>query len=170
MEGYLLRLTHPNGKKSGSKRFYFTSHDHLLFYLNPDKSHPPPTPTIHNPDTVDDDSVTSEPLIYSISPSSYAHVQQNVEGSGKFAEDNIKRSIKQIVEAHGFIDLTNVVEVRSAGLSEGIGIQIEREEVINIEEDVEVAGGDGLNIFEIVLKNGLVITLKVVILVYINSI
>lgn len=95
IEGYLHRIK-PNSQTKAA--VYLSTHDGLLFFLQPNQTHPPPAPgsrpTIpiaHHPSTVDG---------------------HNGENSLWSAE--IHRGQSQILDSNGFCDLRDIIAVRRA--------------------------------------------------------
>ncbi|RHZ67772.1 hypothetical protein Glove_299g29 [Diversispora epigaea] len=177
IEGYLVRITNNKGKKKHSKRLYFTTHDYYLFFLKSfDASPPPPPPPPNNIASINEfhnnnknnnnnnnnnnknnnnnsrDSIYQHPIIYSIAP----HLQGLYQNSDTFMKTNSKRIVKQIIHARGFIDLTQVVNIRPYTITNGN----ENNNNNNFDEDChhhshvenEIKGKVGL--FELIMENG----------------
>ncbi|RIA85001.1 Pleckstrin homology domain-containing protein [Glomus cerebriforme] len=136
VEGYLIRVTNNKGKWK-PKRLYFTSHDQYLFFLKPFATSPPPPPVSFSSDEGDQQNV--QPLIYAIAPQS----QEQCAQTDAFMKADMKRRIKQIINASAFINLIDVVEVKSVVKRYGI-------------TELENHGCP----FEIVLNNGRTIVLQ----------
>ena len=131
-----------------------------MFFINPLKTSPPPPPNVSTTTTEEYeedgirlcDNTQQNPLIYAVSP----YIQDKIVGENNtFMKSDIKRRVKQIYYAKGFIDLINVVEIKCLK-SDG-----KTEE--NIEEnlgDEEVNDGKG-SLFQLLMKNNRVVSLKV---------
>ncbi|CAG8666706.1 18693_t:CDS:2, partial [Racocetra fulgida] len=107
VEGYLIRVTNDKGRKNKSKRLYFSSHDHYLFFMNPSFACPPPPPPSGSGSTEDEKLNTKRPIMYAVSP----HIQGN-DNAAAFIKADVKRRVKQILNAYGFINLIDAIEVR----------------------------------------------------------
>ncbi|RIA97755.1 Pleckstrin homology domain-containing protein [Glomus cerebriforme] len=156
IEGYLIKTTNNKGENKKSERLYFTSQNNYLFFLNPLKANPPPPP---NTVTTDEDGIQicdnsqEHPLIYAISP----FIQDKIIGENNtFMKSDMKRRIKQLLCAIGFIDLIEIVEIKCLKNDGTIEENLEEE---NLEEEEQVNDGEGCP-FQLLLKNGGIVTLK----------
>ncbi|CAI2183773.1 16620_t:CDS:2 [Funneliformis geosporum] len=138
IEGYLIKITNDRGQTIKSKRLYFASQNNYLFFMNQFNASPPPPPNVSTMTAIDTsdnngiqlcDNTQHYPLIYEISPS---------------MNSDMNRRVNQILCAKGFIDLTEIVEIKY--LEEGL-------------EADEVNEGEG-SPFQLIKKNGKIITLK----------
>ena len=87
VEGFLTILTNGKGKNKRGGRFYFTSHDHFLFYTKPKFVKEPPSP------------------ITTVMNATTEQQRQSDEKSDR------ERRINHIKHSSGFIDLTEVTRV-----------------------------------------------------------
>ncbi|CAB4488022.1 unnamed protein product [Rhizophagus irregularis] len=154
IEGYLIKITNNKSQNKKSKKLYFTSQNNYLFFLNPLKASPPPPPNVSTVTTDGDgiqfcDNTQQHPLIYAVSP----YIQDKIVGDNDtFMKSDMKRKVKQILHANGFIDLTEIAEIKC--LKNDGKTEEDLEE--NLNEEVE---GEGC-LFKLFLKNGGIVSLK----------
>ncbi|CAJ0916573.1 5705_t:CDS:10 [Entrophospora sp. SA101] len=130
------------GKTIRSKKLYFSSHNHHLFYMIPFSTSQPQAPVMESNES---SSNNTQPLTYAVTP----HLDENFENRDLFIEEDMKRRIKQIVCGKGFIDLMEVVEANE----ESNNISPPPKET----DDYYESEGSP---FELILKNGRSIKLK----------
>ncbi|CAJ0837130.1 4106_t:CDS:2, partial [Entrophospora sp. SA101] len=155
VEGYLIRITNNKCKTIRSKKLYFSSHNHHLFYMIPFSTSQPQAPVMESNES---SSNNTQPLTYAVTP----HLDENFENRDLFIEEDMKRRIKQIVCGKGFIDLMEVVEVKKSSYNKN-SKSIANEESNNIspppKETDDYYESEG-SPFELILKNGRSIKLK----------
>ncbi|CAG8437613.1 6230_t:CDS:2 [Acaulospora colombiana] len=111
---------------------------------------PPPPPKSNSPDGNDNQCNNKQPLIYAIAP----QIQGQTEGNSSFIRADLKRRFRQVINATGFVNLTDVMEVRRH--TSGNGYDHEHVEGGNCEHEAQGKGTP----FEIVMKNNLIIVLQ----------
>jgi hypothetical protein len=158
IEGYLIKITNNKSQNKKSRRLYFTSQNNYLFFLNPLKSSPPPPPNLSTDTSEDDgiqlcDNAQQQPLIYAISP----YIQDKIVGDNDtFIKSDMKRKVKQILHAKGFIDLIEIVEIKC--------LKNDGKTEENLEENLDEEVEEGGSLFQLLLKNGGIVSLKVIII------
>ncbi|CAG8616465.1 28246_t:CDS:2, partial [Racocetra persica] len=152
VEGYLIRVTNDKGRKNKSKRLYFSSHDHYLFFMNPSFASPPPPPPSGSGSTEDEKLNKKRPIMYAVAP----HIQGH-ENAAAFIKADVKRRVKQIFNAYGFINLVDVKEVRPL-INDNNEDTCENENVGDKSKERKYEG-KGCP-FELVMLNGMTIVLE----------
>lgn len=187
VEGFLIRLTSQRGRdrrmgRMFYKRLYFSTHDQFLCFSRPAYAIPPPPPRLPMTErsTIPSTRQIAEnmPLIYAIVPfrldnGEIAWLRSKSssirEMHDQDAFDEAERRVNTLLRADGFIDLCNVVRVRSVVRGAvPADRNVEHGDEVDFNEDVPDALGDDGTVdnfddgrtFELVLKNGLIIRLE----------
>ena len=177
IEGYLIRLTSQTGRdqrfgKMFSKRSYFSTHNQFLCFCKPSKAMPPTPPKLpktqgHNIPTA---SQIAEklPLIYGVNPYPIDNGQiswltgtseSTAEENDRQAFDEAERQINMLLETEGYFDLCRLKHIRNVQRSDSAA-SAQGEQNISTEHAGSVEQTDVARIFELVLRNGLVVRLK----------
>lgn len=187
IEGFLVRLTSQKGvhqrmNKMFFKRLYFFTQDHYLFFCRPAKALPPPPPKCASPE---DGSVPTAreildqmPLSWDIDPYPLesgeitwlsSGNQEFVKRHDEEAYSHVQRSVHNISQSDGYIDMCRVQEVRNVyrgscpadpNIREGPSVDFNREPRDSRQDDGATREFDDDRTFEMVLDNGLVIRLQ----------
>lgn len=187
VEGFLIRLTsqkgvHQRRNKMFFKRLYFFTEDHHLLFCRPAKAYPP-TPPRFAP--TEDSTVPSSreimdemPLSWDINPYPVEDgdiawlASGNPEYVKRHDEDayaQLQRSLHNICQADGYIDLCRVQEVRlvrrgscpaDPNIGEGPAVDFQPEPRDTRQDDGSTQQFDDDRTFEMALENGLVIRLQ----------
>lgn len=187
VEGFLIRLTSQRGRdqrfgKMYFKRLYFSTHNQYLCFSRPAKALPPPPPKL--PMTQGSKIPTASqivdkiPLIYAINPYRTDRGQLTWLASGNRqsrekhdldAFDENARKIKTLLQADGYINLCDVVDIRSVvrgsapadrNVDEGPQVDFHEEVVDTQQDDGTTEEFDDSRTFELVLVNNLIIRLQ----------
>ncbi|CAI7609143.1 unnamed protein product [Penicillium crustosum] len=187
IEGFLVRLTSQKGvhqrmNKMFFKRLYFFTQDHYLFFCRPAKALPPQPPRCA---PSEDGSVPTAreildqmPLSWDIDPYPLENGQITWLSSGnqefvkrhdEEAYAHVQRSVHNISQSDGYIDMCRVQEVRNVyrgscpadpNIQEGPSVDFTREPRDSRQDDGATREFDDDRTFEMVLDNGLVIRLQ----------
>ncbi|EAW09937.1 sporulation-specific 71 family protein [Aspergillus clavatus NRRL 1] len=186
VEGFLVRLTsqmgvHQRLNKMFFKRLYFFTQDHYLLFCRPAKALPPAPPKL----CPGEDSIPSArqilkemPLSYDVNPypiqdgeitwlssGNEVHIKEHDQEARALAQ----RSIHNLTNAEGFIDLCRVQEVRQVqrgscpadpNIQEGPDVEFHPETEDTHRDDGATKQFDDDRTLELVLDNGLVVRLQ----------
>ena len=190
VEGFLIRLTSQKGhaRRMGKmlfKRLYFTSQNQYLVFLRPARAAPPPPPRLmvkqngNVPSTKQ--LVDGAPLTYDINPYPLEgeHISWlDTEGVKSAAEQQshdkeaaqeADRNIRMLVGCDGFINMCDVKRVREYhkgampvddNLEEGSDVDFHESAADRSGPDGNTTEIEEDRMFELLLKNGLVIRLQ----------
>ncbi|KAF9334350.1 hypothetical protein BG006_002298 [Podila minutissima] len=101
IEGFLVRVSTFSGNPIRRfRRLYLTSHDHMLIYTVPSESH---SPAMQHTGSIDPSA-----LLFCISP----HRSANPDHKDMAQSRSVRRLKAQVRAARGFIDMTQIAEVR----------------------------------------------------------
>lgn len=187
VEGFLIRLTsqkgvHQRRNKMFFKRLYFFTEDHHLLFCRPAKAYPPTPPKLA---PREDSAVPSSreimdemPLSWDIDPYPVedGDIAWLASGNPEYVERHdeeayaqLQRSIHNICQADGYIDLCRVKEVRlvqrgsspaDPNIGEGPAVDFQPEPRNTRQDDGSTDQFDDDRTFEMALENGLVIRLQ----------
>ncbi len=187
VEGFLIRLTSQRGRdqrfgKMFFKRLYFSSHNQFFCFCRPAKALPPPPPKLPMKEGSKIPSasqiVDKIPLIYAINPypTDKGRVTWLKSGSPESREkhdldayDESERKIKTLLQSDGYINLCNVIKIRSVSrgstpadrnVNDGPEVNFHEEVDDSLQDDGTSDRFDENRTFELVLKNKLVIRLQ----------
>lgn len=164
------------------KRLYFTTHNQYLCYCRPAKALPPPPPKL----TLNRDSripspqqiVDRTPLIYPIDPypTSEGEINWLRHGTPQTRQKHdteafqeAERNVNTMLQAEGYIDLSHVVRVQNIqrgtspadqNIDHGPDVDFHQEVADSRRDDGKTNQIDDDRIFELVLRNRLVIRLQ----------
>ncbi|KAK9451521.1 Pleckstrin homology domain-containing protein [Limtongia smithiae] len=183
IEGFLIRLTQHSGNRSHMgrlfyKQFYFMCHDNLLVFCKPHHATPP---AFEKPFSMTEASGTHK-FVHEFTPypmkngqiewldSSKEHNYHKLKELDEIALSEVYRKLYQILTSAGFIDLSDVDDVRpvlrnttvdsNIGVGDGVNFnQSGRNDSTNYEDGV-ITNFDDDRVFELVLRSGLVIRLQ----------
>ena len=185
IEGFLIRQTSQRGQNSRMgrnffRRFYFSTHNHLLCFSNPGRAMPPKSQQVK--EALDDGSQDAKtlggkiPLIYTVNPypmkdgtiTWMSEKNPNkVKEHDQFAYEESQRSLHLVSEAEGYINMCHIRKVKKYRpgnvdtLADAIETQDEDSQT-NGENNDNFAGieHDIQQSFELHLTNGLTIRLQ----------
>ena len=187
VEGFLIRLTSQRGRdkrfgKMFFKRLYFASHNQFLCFCRPAKALPPPPPRLPMTEGSRIPSasqiVDKIPLIYAINPYPTDQGQitwlANGDRESKVkhdldAQDENERKITTLLQSDGYINLCDVIKVRSVArgsvpadrnIDEGPQVDFHEDVDDTLQDDGTTEEFDDNRTFELVLKNNLIIRLQ----------
>ena len=190
VEGFLIRLTSQKGQerrmgKMMFKRLYFTSQNRYLIFLRPARASPPPPPKMpvqsggNVPSTKQ--LIDETPLSYDINPYPLedGHITwidtEGVKGVSEQlkhdeeAAGEADRNIQMILACDGFINMCDVKHVRKFhkgatpaddGLDDGSDVDFDHHARDRRGPDGTTTKVDEDRIFELLMKNGLVVRLQ----------
>ena len=170
------------------KRLYFSTLDNYMFFIRPAKATPPPPPKMHangNGSIPTTEEITKAvPLTYEVDPYPVEDGKLSWLKEGSVPSHEIpqhdqdaaleaQRNVDMLLAADGFINLCNVTRVREmqkgaspadANLDDGeeVDFHIDEDELRGNErtDDGATTEVDEDRIFELVMKNGLVVRLQ----------
>ncbi len=191
VEGFLIKLTSQKGRARRlglmyHKQLYFASHDQYLVFSRPTKVTPPPPPKLP---AASGSAIPVAKAIKANVPASWAvnpyplkdhHIEWLAEGHSGTADtrrlhdedaaDEAERKEQNLVNCDGYINLAGVVKVRKAkfgsspadeDLETGSDVDFDEEIDDSTRDDGATKEIDMNRIFELVMKNGLIIRLQV---------
>lgn len=190
IEGFLIRLTSQKGvdQRLGKlffKRLYFSTHDQFLVFNRPARADPPPPPRL--PMTQDAHIPTAEqiaqttPLIYEVNPFAVKDGQiawlsagdgappPQIRKHDQDAFDENHRRLGLLSHCDGLVNLCDVARVRHAQrgatpaddrVGSGSDVDFDQSVPNTARDDGTTADMDDARVFELVLRNGLVIRLQ----------
>ncbi|KAI5196675.1 hypothetical protein E4T39_07692 [Aureobasidium subglaciale] len=189
VEGFLIRLTSQKGndQKFGKlfyKRLYFSTQNNYLLFLRPAKAKPPPPPRMpmtENSNIPSAKQIAEKiPLIYAVNPfpmlgdtiSWLADPVKGVEERKRHdrdAYDEAERNAQSLLDCDGFINLSDIVEVRNVVrgatpadevVDEGPHVDFDAEVEDSHHDDGTTKDFDDERTFELLMRNGLVVRLQ----------
>ncbi|KAH0277878.1 hypothetical protein KCU91_g2863, partial [Aureobasidium melanogenum] len=189
VEGFLIRLTSQKGtdQKFGKlfyKRLYFSTQNNYLLFLRPAKAKPPPPPKMPMKENCNIPSAKQIaekiPLIYAVNPfpmqdntvAWLAGDSSDVEDRKRHdrdAYDEAERNAQSLLDCDGFINLSDVVEVRNVVrgatpadevVDEGPNVDFDEEVEDTHHDDGATNDFDDARTFELLMRNGLVVRLQ----------
>lgn len=190
LEGFLIRLTSQKGHtrrygKMMFKRLYFTCQNQYLIFTRPARASPPPPPkmaVMQNGSVPSTKQLLGEaPLTYDIEPYPLEDGQiawLDTDGvkrpadqmaHDKGAEGEAERNIRMLLTCDGFINMCDVKRVRQfhkgatpadEHLEEGSDVEWEENPRNHGAEDGSTTELDEDRIFELLMRNGLVVRLQ----------
>ncbi|KEQ74693.1 hypothetical protein M436DRAFT_43195 [Aureobasidium namibiae CBS 147.97] len=189
VEGFLIRLTSQKGtdQKFGKlfyKRLYFSTQNNYLLFLRPAKAKPPPPPKMPMKENCNIPSAKQIaekiPLIYAVNPfpmhagtvawlSDSANDAEDRKRHDRDAHDEAERNAQSLLDCDGFINLSDVVEVRNVvrgatpadeAVDEGPQVDFDEEVEDSHHDDGTTKEFDDARTFELLMRNGLVVRLQ----------
>ncbi|KAI4732152.1 hypothetical protein E4T49_00152 [Aureobasidium sp. EXF-10728] len=189
VEGFLIRLTSQKGhdQKFGKlfyKRLYFSTQNNYLLFLRPAKAKPPPPPKMPLKENCNIPSAKQIaekiPLIYAVNPfplhdktvawlSGTADNAEDRKRHDRDAYDEAERNAQSLLDCDGFINLSDIVEVRNVVrgatpadevVDEGPNVDFDEEVDDTHHDDGTTKDFDDARTFELLMRNGLVVRLQ----------
>ena len=190
VEGFLIRLTSQKGvdQKLGKlffKRLYFSTHNQFLVFSRPVHADPPPPPRLPMTDDAHIPSAQQiaekTPLIYEVSPyplqqnsqiewlHSADPLPQQLHKHDQDAFDENHRRLNLLRHCDGLVNLCNVTRVRNLErgatpadnrVDSGSDVDFDQSVPNTTQDDGTTQDMDDSRIFELVLRNGLVVRLQ----------
>ncbi|KAG9675115.1 hypothetical protein KCU99_g3283, partial [Aureobasidium melanogenum] len=189
VEGFLIRLTSQKGtdQKFGKlfyKRLYFSTQNNYLLFLRPAKAKPPPPPKMPMKENCNIPSAKQIaekiPLIYAVNPfpmqdstiawlAGDANNAEDRKRHDRDAYDEAERNAQSLLDCDGFINLSDVVEVRNIVrgatpadevVDDGPNVDFDEEVEDSHHDDGSTRDIDDARTFELLMRNGLVVRLQ----------